>query len=582
MKKLIGLLLAFAMLLSLGTCAFAEAAPEVVERPYSGYHFVVPESYQKLRGTLEWYDESMDDIDPGVCYVELMYYAMNAEQMSAYGAYCDAYGEAVLTDAELPEPSDPRWASGALFGNVFTVFGIGGGRGQAELEAAVKAYFNPDRNSYTFLEDLGPRGDTHFYLAQRNYTAQEEADQRENMGEFYAEYAALRTDRESFLNSMSLSEPLKPKTISVGDLVSFETVRLDGTPVTSAELFKDHDVTMLNLWATWCLPCRVELPELQKLSEQFKDKSFQIIGICYDADEEGKTAEAQAMLDKAGVRYLNLIAPENIGDVLPALAIPSSFFVDSEGRILVEPVVGAYWELYAGVVEQALSLTAASQPAAASAPTRVAAERAPTAGLPVEEFPPAPEESAPAAVIVEEAVPAPEAPATETGLRIDCPNLGIFVYLPQTLAQLQGTLSANEVLLSEDSAIREAEFDYTALPPERYEALYNAVFVLRNAQSEELREFIADNVRLFSVFSVGRDESPDALREAYEKYYGMPLQEAWLEKIAMDGEHSFYYYPHYILNGATLPEGAYAEELRQVVSSVDDIVSSLTIAKPAA
>jgi len=218
---------------------------------------------------------------------------------------------------------------------------------------------------------------------------------------------------------------------------------------------------------------------------------------------------------------------------------------------------------------------------AADAPT--AGESAPTAGLPVEENIPAVEEAAPAAaVIVEETAPAPETPAPGKGRRIDCADMGISVLLPQTLAELKGTVSVNEVVLSEEDAIREAEFDYTAVPPERYEVLYNAIFVQRNARSEELREFIGGNVRLFSVFRVDRDKSLDALREAYEKYYDMPLQEAALEKIAMDGEHSFYYYPRCLLDGGTLPEGEYADELRQVVSAMDDIVNSLTIEKPAA
>ena len=180
-----------------------------------------------------------------------------------------------------------------------------------------------------------------------------------------------------------------------------------------------------------------------------------------------------------------------------------------------------------------------------------------------------------------EPVHAPEMPAPEKGRQIDFADMSFSLRLPEALTELKGTLSFNGVELKEEDGIRELELDYNAVPLERYDALYNAIFARKNAQPEEIREFTGSNVRIFSVFCVGGGKDFAELNEAYEKYYDMPLETERVEKIAVDGERSFYFYPHYMLDGKTLPEGVYADELGQVISSVDDIVNSMTIIKSA-
>jgi len=138
--------------------------------------------------------------------------------------------------------------------------------------------------------------------------------------------------------------------------VSFETTDLAGNPVTSEELFADHKVTMVNLWATWCVPCKKELPELQPMSEEFEARGCQLVGICLDAAEKGKTEEALSILQDAGVKYLNLVGTDEIREQMNSLGIPVSFFLDSEGNILTEPVEGAYLELYPERMEEALAI----------------------------------------------------------------------------------------------------------------------------------------------------------------------------------------------------------------------------------
>ena len=213
-------------------------------------------------------------------------------------------------------------------------------------------------------------------------------------------------------------------------------------------------------------------------------------------------------------------------------------------------------------------------PPTASAPA--AAENALTAGLPVEEPALAVADTLPA-----EPVPVPETPAPEKDRQIDFVDMGISLRLPEALTELKGTLSFNGVDLNEEDGIRELELDYNAVPLERYDALYNAIFTYKNAQPEEIREFTGSNVRIFSVFCVDGGKDFAELNEAYEKYYDMSLEAERVEKIAMDGGRSFFLCRHYETDGKTLPEGGYADELKLVISSVDNIVDSLTITKSA-
>ena len=115
---------------------------------------------------------------------------------------------------------------------------------------------------------------------------------------------------------------------------------------------------MINIWATWCDPCKGELPELEELSKELADQCCGIIGICADTTEGDETiANAKEILEDAGVTYTNIVATQEILDMMPQLAMPSTYFVDSEGVVLTNPVKGADFEKYTERIEEALDKT---------------------------------------------------------------------------------------------------------------------------------------------------------------------------------------------------------------------------------
>ena len=97
------------------------------------------------------------------------------------------------------------------------------------------------------------------------------------------------------------------------------------------------------------------MPELSELAREYEKNNCRIVGICTDADEEDMVELAKEILEEKGVDYLNLAAPEGVDDLLPTNSLPCSFFFDSEGRMIVEPISGAHVEEYLPALNAALA-----------------------------------------------------------------------------------------------------------------------------------------------------------------------------------------------------------------------------------
>jgi len=103
-----------------------------------------------------------------------------------------------------------------------------------------------------------------------------------------------------------------------GDTVSLEDLR--------------GEVVLLNLWATWCTPCRLETPYLQSIFEQNKDEGFRIVGISMDTGDAAD--QIQMFVDEFEVTYTILHDPQMRGmELYQVLGLPATFLIDREGTI---------------------------------------------------------------------------------------------------------------------------------------------------------------------------------------------------------------------------------------------------------
>ncbi|PLX47062.1 MAG: TlpA family protein disulfide reductase [Desulfobulbaceae bacterium] len=91
-------------------------------------------------------------------------------------------------------------------------------------------------------------------------------------------------------------------------------------------------VVLVNFWATWCPPCRREIPSLVKIQDQYGDKGVVVLGISLDKGDRDKVA---AFIKKIGVNYPVALGDTEIARKFGALgAIPFTFLVDRQGRIV--------------------------------------------------------------------------------------------------------------------------------------------------------------------------------------------------------------------------------------------------------
>ena len=110
---------------------------------------------------------------------------------------------------------------------------------------------------------------------------------------------------------------------------AFKVDTLDGKPLSLAD-YKSK-VILLNFWATWCGPCRAEIPDLVELQNKYKDQ-LQIIGLVVDDDEEDAIKK---FAEKFGINYPIAIATDEMRTEYGGIpALPTSFVLDAEGRVV--------------------------------------------------------------------------------------------------------------------------------------------------------------------------------------------------------------------------------------------------------
>lgn len=124
-----------------------------------------------------------------------------------------------------------------------------------------------------------------------------------------------------------------------GSLTSFEAEDMDGKKVDQS-IFSNYDLTMVNIWTTWCGVCVEEMPYLEKLHKQLPE-NVNIISICGDASDEKELA--QQILDKNEITFQTLVDNDTLKESLLKYVngFPTTIFVDKNGKIVGDIQMGA-------------------------------------------------------------------------------------------------------------------------------------------------------------------------------------------------------------------------------------------------
>ncbi len=90
-------------------------------------------------------------------------------------------------------------------------------------------------------------------------------------------------------------------------------------------------VVLLNFWATWCGPCKVEIPWFVEFERSHKDEGFAVVGV--SMDEDGWPA-VKPFISEMGINYRVLLGNDGIGELYGGInSLPTTFLIDRDGRI---------------------------------------------------------------------------------------------------------------------------------------------------------------------------------------------------------------------------------------------------------
>jgi thiol-disulfide isomerase/thioredoxin len=135
------------------------------------------------------------------------------------------------------------------------------------------------------------------------------------------------------------SESQPPGTDVGAPMPEYSAMWLDGSKFELAS--KRDKVVLLNVWATWCGPCRYEIPELQAIHDRFAPQGFEVIGV--SVDESGIEAVRQFVTEQKMTYPVALDAEGKLANILQTSVLPTSVIVDRSGRIV--------WKKY-GLIEK--------------------------------------------------------------------------------------------------------------------------------------------------------------------------------------------------------------------------------------
>ena len=133
------------------------------------------------------------------------------------------------------------------------------------------------------------------------------------------------------------TEAAEPATIKFfrnpASVAAFSAPDLDGKLVSSSAW--KGKVIIVNFWATWCPPCRAEIPDLVKLQDKYRD-TLQIIGV---SEDEAPPETVKRFADEHHINYPIVMTTRELQKLFPGVqALPTSFIVDREGRLVQKHV----------------------------------------------------------------------------------------------------------------------------------------------------------------------------------------------------------------------------------------------------
>ena len=105
----------------------------------------------------------------------------------------------------------------------------------------------------------------------------------------------------------------------------------NGNDVTLAQLLEGKKYVLIDFWASWCGPCRKEIPNVKAQYAKYKDRGFDVVSISIDKDEAAwKKAVKEEQLEWPNFRS------QEVADLYKVNAVPTMYLIDAEGKIVAD------------------------------------------------------------------------------------------------------------------------------------------------------------------------------------------------------------------------------------------------------
>ena len=316
----------------------------------TGFTFKIPAKYSSYKGQLHGADFGETDFFSNIYYTYLFYLPRTDEERKALEDQYAAFDNGGEVTQEQMQSIDEYYQYNLCYAVIIAA------KNDLDSEEAIQAVCGDAPVLKT--GEIAATGEFNYYYVIPDYSEFNDMLREKIPEELYAEYEDVMAHaEEDILNNVTVTGARRDVEVpGTGTSFVFETTDLEGNAVSSGDLFAGHKVTMINLWATWCHVCKEELAALEELSKELAEKDCQIIGVCTDAIDDESAALAAQILEENGVTYTNIRATEEMLDLMAAPAMPSTYFVDSEGNVLTSPVKGADFEKYRQRIEEALGV----------------------------------------------------------------------------------------------------------------------------------------------------------------------------------------------------------------------------------
>ena len=185
-------------------------------------------------------------------------------------------------------------------------------------------------------------GYAHFYLAEA-YKSLDRYDDAQNQYRVFVDKFSHLNPRLLATATAALDDLPSMRQLSAGnEPIPFNVKDINGKALTLAN-YKGK-VVLLDFWATWCMPCKVEMPNVLRIHEKFNKKGFEIIGISLDSDRAAfdKYIKSNGM---SWPQYFDGRGWQNgVAEMYKVRAIPATYLIDRQGKIRYRSLRGAELE----------------------------------------------------------------------------------------------------------------------------------------------------------------------------------------------------------------------------------------------